>query len=270
MRYSLQPVSSEQAAAARAAAVKPAAAASTVAFLTLIVAAVAVVALWNVANDGKPMIGSGWLVLLVIAVAVSGLAGWASGILGKRVNYRITKRFGALGQLVAAPVGLLCGFAVLAGFGAFLAPAMEALPGKDMIAFAVLGVSMAVFITPIVFVMVKSILFEGNDNHVGGVKWDSIAGIIYTAGREPGTLEIGLRVRPGVEPESILGKPATPHPVRPGQVLTDLPFRFVVPQRRFHLDGMKWLLNQSGRTDIALIERTPTGERLIGYANSWR
>ena len=57
--------------------------------------------------------------------------------------------------------------------------------------------------------------------------------------------------------------------VKRGEVLTDLPVRVLVPGTRFDLEGMKWALNQSGRTDVPLIERTPEGHRLLGYSNRW-
>ena len=45
--------------------------------------------------------------------------------------------------------------------------------------------------------------------------------------------------------------------------------RVLVPDTKFDLEGMKWALNQSGRTDVPLIERTPEGHRLLGYSNRW-
>jgi hypothetical protein len=93
------------------------------------------------------------------------------------------------------------------------------------------------------------------------VAWDDIVQVVFTTGR-PGSIELGLRLRST--------PPAKPMAVQPSEVLTDLPYRIVVPQKSFDLTGLKWLLNQSGRHDIALLHRTATGEQELGCSNNWR
>lgn len=49
-------------------------------------------------------------------------------------------------------------------------------------------------------------------------------------------------------------------------MLTDLPFRIVVPRSKFDIERMVWVLNQSGRQDITLIERTADGDKVLASA----
>lgn len=102
---------------------------------------------------------------------------------------------------------------------------------------------------------------RGNPFRRVGVGWGAISQVVFTAGSKGRTIEVGLRTR---SPQA-----AIPLPPRRGEILTDLPYRVVVPQKSFDLRKVQWMLNQSGRRDVALVERTPAGERELGYANSW-
>jgi hypothetical protein len=57
-------------------------------------------------------------------------------------------------------------------------------------------------------------------------------------------------------------------PANDAQVLTDLPFRTVVPHSKFDIDRMVWVLNQSGRQSIKLLERAADGEKVLAAAGA--
>lgn len=93
------------------------------------------------------------------------------------------------------------------------------------------------------------------------IPWADIAAIVVATGARRKTVEIGVRTRPGVA--------TRPYPPLPYELLTDLPYRIVAPRTSFSLDDIGGMLNRSGRTDIALVHRTPAGEILLGHANAW-
>ncbi|OBA78594.1 hypothetical protein A9W99_23270 [Mycobacterium sp. 1164966.3] len=159
-----------------------------------------------------------------------------------RVRYRITAILSGL-RLLAL---LGCAALVIWGLGA-----AQVISGR-----AAKGVIMAAVVGALLFHLSTSTLFMGDCNGLMFRKtlahWDLVSQVVFTAGSRPGTVEIGTALRPGAK--------LNPMPVKDGQVLTDLPLRTVVPRGKFDIDRMRWVLNQSGRQDIPLVERSP-GER---------
>ncbi|WP_155769442.1 hypothetical protein [Mycobacterium asiaticum] len=182
-----------------------------------------------------PSAAPAWIASLIgVGCAVAGFVGCRRVM--PRVRYRITTVFSGL-RLVA-----VLGCVVLAIWGLGAAHLISGRVAKSVIIAAVLGA--------LVFHLSTSTLFMGDCNGLlfrkTLVHWDSVAQVVYTVGAGAGTVEIGARLRPGVNIKAM--------PVRDGQVLVDLPVRTVVSRSKFDVDRMRWVLNQSGRQDIALVQ----------------
>lgn len=195
---------------------------------------------------------------LLGAVAVGTLSSLYLGRVMQAAQYRIKRPGWQLVGILAFVGGLV----VIWGLGE-ATMAIGLTWGRPLFVVIVVGVLIVAWVLYARAVL----LFEGSS--LGVVfprylaKWPNVAQVVFTAGSRPGTVEIGVRLVP--QPNA----PSDPMPVREGQLLTDLPARGVVPQRLFDLDRLRWVLNQSGRRDVALIERTPADERQLGYSNSW-
>lgn len=192
-----------------------------------------------------------WIASVIgVALALTGFAGCRSVM--PRVRYRITPMLSSL-RLLA-----ILGCAVLAIWGLGAAQVISGRVAKSVIIAALLGAVM--------FHLSTSTLFNGDCNGLMFrktlVHWDAVSQVVFTQGAKLKTTEIGLRLRPGAK--------VNPMPVTPGQVLVDLPLRIVVPRSKFDIERMRWVLNQSGRQDITLVERSPDGERVLAAANQPR
>jgi hypothetical protein len=182
-----------------------------------------------------------------IALIVGGACAIAGGVgartVMKRVRYRIAAEWAGLWLLLisAGVVGVI-----------WAAGTMHLLPER-FVGRMILPIAVAA----VVFYLSTSTLFTGDCYGLRFrrtlVGWQHISQVVFTAGSKPGTFEIGARVQAGA-PQSSL-------PVKAGQVLTDLPFRTVVSQNRFDITRLCWVLDQSGRQDLKLVERTADGER---------
>lgn len=256
--YSLEPVTREQALAAKTAAFKK---------LNWPISLIGVstlglfIAGYNIVND--PTAQAFWVAsgicILVAAVGVLRLK-----TVAKQWSYRITRRNTGLGWLIAIPAALgtfaLIGWGISAGLQALGIPIARA------VGIIILAISILAAMVVAGLYWGATLLFKGDADglfpmcktgHDGS--WDTIDGVVVTTA--PGTVEIGLILAPGAEVTSAKNKP--------GEILTDLPLRVLVPDTKFDLEAMKWALNQSGRTDVPLIERTPDGHQLLGYSNRW-
>ncbi|OHV03072.1 hypothetical protein [Mycobacterium talmoniae] len=251
MAYSLQPVTHEQAVANMKSTEVPF---KLLFMLSGMAGLVAVIAVSFLIADitAKPA----WIALLLGGGLSVVCAAGARSVMS-RVRYRITVFLSGL--RLALTLG--CAALVLWGLGA-LSVALDISWGRPLLVvifYLVLGWAALSHLA-------TTTRFTGGSMGLGfpgsAVTWDAVAQVVFAAGSKPGTVEIGVRPRPDATLE--------PRPVRDGQLLTDLPCRTVVLARKFDVDAMRWVLNQSGRRDIALVERTPAGERLLGYANSWR
>ncbi|ORB50343.1 hypothetical protein BST43_22450 [Mycobacteroides saopaulense] len=256
--YSLEPLTREQAIAAKERAFKK---------LNWPISFIGVSALglfiagYNVVND--PEAPAFWVASgICILVAAAGVLRLKT--VAKRWSYRITRRNTGLGWLIAVPAALgtfaLIGWGTTAGLQA-LGISIARIVGIIILAVSIFG---AMVVAGLYWG--ATLLFKGDADglfpmckteHDGS--WDTIDGVVVTTA--PGTVEIGLILAPGAE--------VKPAKNKPGEVLTDLPVRVLVPDTKFDLEAMKWALNQSGRTDVPLIERTPDGHQLLGYSNRW-
>ena len=257
-RYSLEPVTREQAVAAKNAAfAKFRWPISLIAVGTLGL----VIAGYNVVND--PGTEAFWVAAGICLAVVAAAMFWLK-TLAKRWSYRITRRNTGLGWVIAIPAAF--GAFVLIGWGS--TEGLQALGVQIPRIVAIIILIVSIFAAMVVAAAYwgMTLLFKGDaeglmpmcrTHHDGS--WETIDGVVVTTA--PGTVEIGLILAPGVE--------VKPAKVKRGEVLTDLPVRVLVPDTKFDLEGMKWALNQSGRTDVPLIERTPEGHRLLGYSNRW-
>lgn len=252
MGISLQPVTEQQAKDNRAKAYQRGKFPFMVNAVSVLVG---LVALAYIADD----MGTDVAVLFLLGAVVIGTASSLYlGTVMKAAQYRI-KRPGW--QLIGV-LAFVAGLVVIWALGE-ATMALGLTWGRTLfvvIVVAVLGVAW-------VFYARAVLLFEGSCLGVLFprylAKWPNVSQVVYTDGSKPGTVEIGVRLVPNAV------EPSEPRPVRAGQLLTDLPARGVVPERLFDLERLRWVLNQSGRRDVALIERTPGGERLVGYSNNW-
>ncbi|GFG67501.1 hypothetical protein MKUB_49910 [Mycobacterium kubicae] len=242
MTYPLQPISREQAIASWR---KSSARAKKLFLLTAFGAIAVAVAIGFLFSDaaGAPA----WIALSVGGVAA---AGGAAGLFSamRQVRYRITVFLSGLRLLliIAVAVGAI-----------WAAGSAHLLSGRGARIFII-----AVAMGALTFHLSTSTLFIGDCNGLTFrktlVHWDCVSQVVITAGIKPSTLEIGAR--------SFYGVKLDPIPVREGQVLTDLPCRIVVPRSKFDIERMVWVLNQSGRQDITLIERTADGDKVLASA----
>lgn len=257
-RYSLEPITREQAVAA-----KDAAFAKFKWPITFIVVGTLglVVAGYNVVTD--PEAPAFWLAAGICLAVVAAAMLWLKA-LAKRWSYRITRRNTGIGWVIAIPAAF--GAFALIGWGS--TEGLQALGVQIPRVVAVIILVVSIFAAMVVAAVYwgATLLFKGDaeglmpmcrTHHDGS--WETIDGVVVTTG--PGTVEIGLILAPGAEV-----KPAR---AKRREVLTDLPVRVLVPDTKFDLEGMKWALNQSGRTNVPLIERTPDGHKLLGYSNRW-
>ncbi|MDT5139764.1 MAG: hypothetical protein QOD58_4026 [Mycobacterium sp.] len=188
-----------------------------------------------------------WIALAIGGVAVA--AGYA-GLPGamRDVRYRITVLLSSL-RLV-----LILALAVVAIWAVGSAHLIQGRVAKTFIIVVLVGA--------LSFHLSTSTLFIGDCNGLTFrkmlVRWDFVSQVVMTAGAKPNTIEIGVRLVSGAKLESM--------PAKDAQVLTDLPFRTVVPHSKFDTDRMVWVLNQSGRQDIVLLERTGDGEKVLAAA----
>lgn len=182
-----------------------------------------------------------------IAVVIGGALATAGYVGGrnvmKQVRYRITVSFAGLWLLLVlagaiAAIWLAGSLNLISGLG-----------GKRLI--------LVVVAAALVFYLSTSTLFNGDCFGLRFrktlVRWNHISQVVFTAGSKPGTVEIGARLPPGAA--------QNPTPAKAGRLLTDLPFRTVVGKRKFDLDRLQWVLDQAGRQDITLVERTAAGAR---------
>lgn len=256
--YSLEPITREQAVAAKDAAFakfKWPIALIGVSTLGLFIAG------YNIVND--PGAQAFWLIA-GICTAVAAAAVFRLKTLAKRWSYRITRRNTGLGWLIAIPAAF--GTFALIGWGATTGLGALGVHIPRGVALIILAVSIFAAMVVAAVYWGATLLFKGDaeglapmcrTDHDGS--WETIDAVVVTTA--PGTVEIGLILAPAVK--------VTPAKKKRGEVLTDLPVRVLVPDTKFDLEGMKWALNQSGRTDVPLIERTPDGHKVLGYSNRW-
>ncbi|MCV7314878.1 hypothetical protein H7J77_04910 [Mycolicibacillus parakoreensis] len=249
MAYSLQPVTRAEALARRRAAQTPYKSflvMAALAGLTLLVALPYVI-------TGRSATVAWTVVVVAAVVAVAAAVGARNAI--RQMRYRIAVALAGL-RLLAIVVG---GVVMIWAMGQLahvvgLTWGWQAL--KLVLALAV--------VAGLGYHLATSTLFIGD---VAGlrfratlVRWKDISEVVIAADDARGTVEIGAAGRDA---------PPTPMPVRDNEVLTDLPYRTVVRARSFSLDRLRWAMNQSGRDDIALVERIGDGERVLGHANRW-
>lgn len=189
---------------------------------------------------------------------------WWTWSLARQAGYRINRRFAAVGWLpvivVAAGVALLLLWALTSVVQA-LAPDAGRRAGVGIVASAVWG-----GIAVCVFYFHRITLFYGNAvgltfrrNKHFMQKWQDVAQVVIA--RSTDTVEIAVAPAPGAVVEAM--------PTRTGEVLTGYPVRVRVPAERFDPDRLKWVLNQSGQSNIALVEQTPAGQAVLGHSNRW-
>ncbi|MBV0919274.1 hypothetical protein [Mycobacteroides chelonae] len=256
--YSLEPVTREQAVAAKGAAFEKLK-------WPVIVIALSTVGLfiagYNVVND--PEAQAFWVASGICVLVVAAGVFWLKTV-AKRWSYRITRQNTGLGWLIAVPAAL--GTFALIGWGATTGLQALGISIARLVGVIILIVSIFAAMVVVGLYWGATLLFKGDADglfpmckteHDGS--WDTIDGVVVTTA--PGTVEIGLILAPGVK--------VTPAKNKPGEILTDLPVRVLVPDNKFDLEAMKWALNQSGRNDVPLIERTPDGHQLLGYSNRW-
>ncbi|MGC4935217.1 hypothetical protein ACLQ3C_16220 [Gordonia sp. DT30] len=222
-------------------------------FFTLIAGLAAAVALGYLVDDitARPA----WIALLIAGVICAGATVWSRHIMSG-VRYRIGIPFGPL-VLVGAVAAFLAVWAVVA----FV---LETIGGDGS---PLESVNRWLLIVGLIAVPTRYLTvsnrFTGNAFTLmvrqTRVPWTSVGAVVFTAGSKPGTIEIGVRSNGPTGTSSLK--------TRKGELLTDLPYRVVVTQRSFDLDRLHWALNQSGRADIPLIERTPMGERVVLRSN---
>lgn len=231
-----------------------------------------------IANRQSAASKSFWLTMLMVAGGVAAAAGvgfviaditakpaWIALLVGgglavvggmgarkdmKRVRYRIAVDWGGL-WLALISAGAIA--LVWAAGSVHLVP--RGLAGRMIFPVALAAV---------VFYLSTSTRFSGDCYGLRFRKtmvgWRDISQVVFTAGSKPGTVEIGARSAAGSTPNAMAP--------RAGEVLTDLPFRTVVSQRKFDLSRMCWVLDQSERQDISLIERTAAGEQVRARART--
>ncbi|MGV0634899.1 hypothetical protein ABQE69_12530 [Mycolicibacillus trivialis] len=213
-----------------------------------------------------PRLADPWVWLLVLG----GLACGAVGVIGvraatARMRFRLTQpRWLVLVQVAVLPTSAV-------GWTWFYGNLVAA--SSRGFWPVVIGVVMPMaMLAQFATVLTSESLFDGDADGVRFIQrgrqlrrtripWEDIAAIVVATGARPKTVEIGVRLRAGV--------PTRPYPPRAYELLTDLPYRIVAPRKSFSLDDIGGMLNRSGRTDIALLHRTPAGEQLLGYANAW-
>lgn len=249
MAYSLQPVTRAEALAHRRAAATPYKSflvVAAVSALTLLVALPYVI-------TGRSVAVAGPVVVVAAAVTVAAAVGARNAI--RQMRYRIAVRLAGL-RLLAVVVG-----------GVVLIWATGQLAGVVGLTWGWQGLKLVLALAVVAGIgyhLATSTLFIGD---VLGLRfratlvpWAEISQVVITADDARGTVEIAALGA---------GKNPVPMPARDQEVLTDLPYRTVVGARRFHLDRLRWAMNQSGRSDIALVERTGDGERPLGRSNRW-
>ncbi|OBJ69137.1 hypothetical protein [Mycobacterium sp. 1274756.6] len=213
-----------------------------------------------------PRLATPWVWLLVLG----GLACGAAGLVGARaatarMRFRVTQpRWLLLAQAAVLPT---CAMGASWALGNLVGASSGGF-GPVTIGLVIPIALLALFAT----ILNAESLFDGDADGVRFIQrgrqlrrtripWADIAAIVVATGARPKTVEIGVRTRPGVA--------TRPFTLRAGELLTDLPYRIVAPRTSFSLDDIGGMLNRSGRTDIALLHRTPAGEILLGHANAW-
>ncbi|WP_155827016.1 hypothetical protein [Jongsikchunia kroppenstedtii] len=246
---SLQPVTREQAALN----LKQCAGKYRAAFLLAALPGIAVVvAAAFLVDDPKAV--AAWVVLMIAGFLCS-LGVLLTRQVSIRFRYRITAPHSTLmmaGALVAA-------VAAAAGIDYLVVAAVGTGPGTRRIT-----VPVAIFVIVCTVRLTQSYLtlFSGSAYALivrnARVPWSLVSQVVVAPGRTPDSTEIGVRTaRP--QPQSLR--------IRENEALRDLPFRVVVPTKQFDMDRLHWAINQSGRTDIALLYRTTTGEQLVRMSN---
>ncbi len=193
-----------------------------------------------------------WLLIAGgLALAALGAAGARSATAAMR--YRVTN-----GPVLLVFVGtmLLASAAAVAWFsgaGAWAAPRGAATYAPWLLLLVVQLVQLAIMLN-------MCSLFDGDADGVRFVMrgrrlrrtriaWEDVEAIVLTTCARPDRVEISVRTRSG----------APPFAQR----------RIIVAAKRVSLDGLGWMMNQSGRDDIALLSHTAAGVFLLGYANAW-
>lgn len=202
--------------------------------------------------------------LVIICAGAVAASLWRMWTLAQRAEYRITQRYAALGWIVALALAL--GTFVLTSWA--LGTILQRVEVSGGRAIGLIGLAVAMWAAVGVLTVYRrwTVLFVGNANGLTikrdkqfAKSWNQVAHVVIAPGAD--SVEIAIVPVKGASVESM--------PVRTGEVLTEFPVRVTVPAAKLDLNRLKWVLNQSGCTDIALIERTPAGQRRLGYANRW-
>ena len=204
----------------------------------------------------NPASAPSWITVLIAGSICAGCA-LLTRTLMRKAQYRITVPYAAL-RLTVMLIAFFVAFAILANF----------LDGQGVTERSGRVFMRPLFMIGLVTLTVWQLRVAGlfNGNALGlffrttQVHWGQVGAVVISPGSAAGQVEIGVRPVPGVELP--LSKPRT------GEVLTDLPQRVLVRTKDFDLDRLHWALNQSGRTDLQVLERTPDGERVLRTANA--
>lgn len=215
---------------------------------------VGVIALFFLIDD--PSASPAWITLL-ICVAICTVFGSLTRMVNKRLRYRITVSFSPL-RLVGAYV--VFGVILAAVIGTFSALDVDEGPASVVVH----PLFMVGTIGIVVWHMAKSTLFQATWMTLimrgTTVGWDEVEAVVLTTGSAHGTVELGVMPRPGGQTPTL--------DVRPGERLVDIPMRVVVPASKVDVDKLHWAINQTGRTDMLLIERTAGGDRVLRQSNT--
>ncbi|BBZ67960.1 hypothetical protein MINS_33890 [Mycolicibacterium insubricum] len=214
--------------------------------------------------DLDPANTEAWVITAAGLLAAVAGAWWIWAV-AQRTGYRITRPHSEFGWLLVGPAAVAA--VSLVGWGLVeLIKALGFEGSKAGIAVIVAAIGTGVFVlkqyarwSTLFLGNADGLTFARDKDFAGG--WNAVGKVIIARANEPGMVEIGVVPVPGV--------PVNPMPVRSDAVLGDLPARVSVPASKFDLDRLKWALNQSGCSDIPLLERKPSGDRLLGMSNRW-